>query len=174
MADSKGRIVATLKSGGKFFRYSFLPAEEQTMAKIYFNDPWLKAINMQPAVNKDGQMTIIENIYYEYQKWDLGPQAIITLNKVAEIMQDNPDLIILLMAHTDSRGSTEFNMDLSQKRAQAAVDYIVSKGIDRGRLTAKGMGESQLVNRCKDGVDCSEDEHAQNRRTEFRVKRVAH
>src|ERR1051326_8059034 len=109
-------------------------------------------------------MTIIENIYFEYQKWDLGAQAIITLNKVAEIMKQNPDLSILLIAHTDSRGSSDFNMELSQKRAQAAVDYIVSKGIDKSRLTPKGMGETRLVNNCKDGVDCDEEDHARNRR----------
>lgn len=170
MADASGRIVATLKSGLKFFRYSFLPSEEQKIAKIYFNDPWLQAGKIE-MVNKDGQMTIIENIYYEYQKWDLGPQAMINLNKVAGIMQENPDMTIYLIAHTDSRGSSDFNLELSQKRAQAAVDYIISKGISSKRLTAKGLGESKLVNRCRDGVECSEEDHAHNRRTEFRVKK---
>lgn len=170
VADKSGRIVATLKTGAKFFRYSFLPAEEQKLAKLYFNDPWLQAGKLQ-LVDKSGQMTIIENIYYEYQKWDLGPQAIINLNKVAEIMAENSDIVILLMAHTDARGTAEFNAELSQKRAQVAVDYIISKGINKSRLTARGMGESKLVNRCKDGVECYEEEHAQNRRTEFRVKK---
>lgn len=171
MADSKGKVVATLRSGGKFFRYSMLPSEEQALIKIYFNDPWLLTANMQSAMNKGGQVTIIENIYYEYQKWNLSSQAVITLNKVADIMEVNPKITIEISAHTDSRGSDEFNLELSVKRAQAAVDYIISKGISKDRLTAKGLGETRLVNNCRDGVECSEEEHAQNRRTEFTVKK---
>ena len=169
MADAKGKIVAVLKHGKKYFRYTVLAAEEQYLANIYYNDPWLVAGS--PNELKGGQLTIIENIYFDYQKWELGPQAIVTLNKVAGIMQKTPDISILLIAHTDSRGTGEFNMELSQKRAQAAVDYIVAKGISKSRLTAKGMGESQLANKCKDGIECSEEEHAQNRRTEFKVMR---
>jgi outer membrane protein OmpA-like peptidoglycan-associated protein len=86
-------------------------------------------------------------------------------------MKANPDVTIDLISHTDSRGTSEFNMKLSQKRAQTAVDYIVSKGISKTRLKPIGKGETQLVNKCTDGVECSEEEHAQNRRTEFKVKR---
>ena len=116
-------------------------------------------------------MTIIENVYYEYQKFDLLPQTIITLNKVVDVMRSSTDITIDLISHTDSRGSDEFNMKLSEKRAQTAVDYIITKGIDKERLIAKGMGETQLINKCKDGVDCPEEEHAQNRRSEFKVKK---
>ncbi|MFI5163748.1 MAG: OmpA family protein [Bacteroidia bacterium] len=172
LADSRGRIVATMKSkSGKFFRYEFLPTEERSLAHIYFDDPWLKVAKMQSETRKDSLMTIIENIYFDYQKSDLLPQAIITLNKVINVMRASPDISIDIIAHTDSRGSGEFNMKLSQKRAQVAVDYIISKGIDKKRLAAIGKGETEPVNRCKDGVDCSEDEHAQNRRTEFKVKK---
>jgi len=166
-----GKIVATLKSAnGNFFRYSLLPADEQSLATIYFDDPWLKVSQMQTRAKKDSMMTIIESVYYDYQKWELMPQASITLNKVIEVMKANKDITIDILSHTDSRGSGDFNMKLSQKRAQAAVDYMISKGIDKKRLTPIGKGETQLVNRCKDGVDCSEEEHAQNRRTEFKIK----
>lgn len=175
LADGRGRIVATLKSAsGKFFRYSFLPMDEQSLSSIYFDDPWLKVAKMQSQAKKDSlanTMTIIENVYYEYQKFDLLPQTIITLNKVIDVMKANPDITIDLISHTDSRGTDEFNMKLSEKRAQTAVDYVISKGIAKSRLTAKGLGESRLVNKCKDGVDCTEEEHAQNRRTEFKVKK---
>lgn len=175
LADAKGRIVATLKSaGGKFFRYSFLPMEEQSLSSIYFDDPWLKVAKMQAEAKKDSMasvMTIIENVYYEYQKYDLLPQTIITLNKVIDVLKANPDITIDLISHTDSRGTSEFNMKLSEKRAQTAVDYTISKGISNSRLTAKGMGETRLVNKCTDGAECSEEEHAQNRRTEFKVKK---
>ncbi|MEK6615690.1 MAG: OmpA family protein, partial [Bacteroidota bacterium] len=175
LADAKGRIVATLKSAsGKYFRYSFLPMDEQSLSTIYFDDPWLKVAKMQSEARKDSltnTMTIIENVYYEYQKFDLLPQTIITLNKVIDVMKANPDITIDLISHTDSRGTDEFNMKLSEKRAQTAVDYIIAKGIDKKRLLAKGMGETQLINKCKDGVDCPEEEHAQNRRSEFKVKK---
>ena len=76
---------------------------------------------------------------------------------------------IELMSHTDSRGNDDFNMSLSQQRANSVVNYLVSKGINRSRLSARGYGESRLVNRCSNGVECSENEHQRNRRTEFRV-----
>ena len=167
LADKKVTVVATLKLAGKFSRYSLLSADEQSLARIYFNDPWL----MVPTRTDTKDVTIIENIYFEYQKWNLLSQAIITLNKVVGVMEENPAISIELLAHTDSRGSEDFNMKLSEKRAQAAVDYIVSKGINKSRLTATGMGETHLVNGCKDGVECSEEQHAQNRRTEFKVKK---
>lgn len=175
LADAKGRVVATLKAAsGKFFRYTFLPMEEQSLSSIYFDDPWLKVAKLQAETKKDSMakvMTIIENVYYEYQKWDLVPEAIITLNKVVEVMRANPDITLDLISHTDARGGDDFNLKLSQKRAQTAIDYICSKGIDKKRLTAKGLGETKLVNKCNDDAECSEEEHAQNRRTEFKVKR---
>lgn len=175
LADSRGKVVATLKAAnGKFFRYSFLPSDEQTLSSIYFDDPWLKVAALQSKSFKDSlanSMTIIENVYYEYQKWNLLPQTIITLNKVIDVMKSNPDIVIDLISHTDSRGGNDFNLKLSQKRAQTAIDYIISKGISKSRLKAEGRGETQLVNKCKDGTDCPEEEHAQNRRTEFKVKR---
>lgn len=76
---------------------------------------------------------------------------------------------IELMSHTDSRGNDDYNMSLSQQRANAVVNYLVSKGISRNRLSGKGFGETRLVNRCSNGVECSEQDHQKNRRTEFRV-----
>lgn len=90
-------------------------------------------------------------------------------NKLLKLMRDKPNIRIELNSHTDSRGSADANQNLSQARAEAVVNYLVSRGIQRSRLVAKGYGESRLKNRCKDGVECSEDDHAQNRRTEFRV-----
>ena len=73
------------------------------------------------------------------------------------------------MSHTDSRGRDKYNQKLSERRAKATVDYIVSKGIDASRLTYQGYGETRLVNDCADGKKCSEDEHQMNRRTEFTI-----
>jgi len=84
-------------------------------------------------------------------------------------MNDYPDMIIELSSHTDSRGSNAYNATLSQCRADAAVDYIVGKGISISRIVPKGYGESRLVNECADGVNCSEPKHQENRRTEFNI-----
>lgn len=86
-----------------------------------------------------------------------------------KLMQDKPNLNIEILSHTDSRGNAEYNMALSQQRAQSVVNYLVSKGIASSRLVAKGFGETRLKNRCADGVECSEAEHQVNRRTEFRI-----
>jgi len=84
-------------------------------------------------------------------------------------MKENPNLKAELGSHTDCRGSNAYNMKLSQKRSDSAVDYIVSKAISRDRIIAKGYGETQPVNKCKDGVPCTEEQHRMNRRTEFKI-----
>ncbi len=84
-------------------------------------------------------------------------------------MTDNPTIWIELGSHTDSRGKDSYNLTLSQKRAESAVQYIISKGIDKNRITAKGYGETQLVNKCANGINCSDEEHQLNRRTEFKI-----
>jgi outer membrane protein OmpA-like peptidoglycan-associated protein len=89
--------------------------------------------------------------------------------KLLALMKEKPLIRIEINSHTDSRGTAESNLDLSQRRAQSVVDYLASKGINRARLVARGYGETKLVNGCKDGVNCSEEQHAKNRRTEFRV-----
>jgi hypothetical protein len=73
------------------------------------------------------------------------------------------------MSHTDSRGSSKSNIELSQRRAQSVVNYLIEQKIDPARLGAKGMGETKLLNKCKDGVTCTEEEHQRNRRTEFKI-----
>jgi outer membrane protein OmpA-like peptidoglycan-associated protein len=96
----------------------------------------------------------------------------VELDKIVQILQDNPNIKLELGSHTDSRASTDYNQKLSQRRADSAVEYIISKGISRTRIVAKGYGESQLVNKCADGVECTEEEHQMNRRTEFKVLEV--
>jgi peptidoglycan-associated lipoprotein len=108
---------------------------------------------------------VLDNIYYDLDKADIRPDAAVELDKLVKILQDNPSIRIELSSHTDSRSSDAYNLDLSQRRAQSAVDYIVSKGVAVDRLVAKGYGESQLI--IKDAK--TEEEHQVNRRTEFKV-----
>jgi len=97
------------------------------------------------------------------------PDAAIVLNKLVEVLQENPSLKIELSSHSDSRGAAAYNLKLSERRAQSAVDYIVSRGIAKDRLVSKGYGATKLINRCAKGVKCSEEEHQANRRTEVTV-----
>ena len=116
-----------------------------------------------------GQTFELEDIYYDFDKHNIRPDAAAILDELVRTMRDNPTLKIELSSHTDSRGSHAYNEALSQRRAQSAVDYLVSRGIARDRMVAKGYGETKLVNRCADGVQCSRDEHQANRRTEVTV-----
>ena len=111
---------------------------------------------------------VLENIFYDYDKANIRPDAAVELDKLVQILQDNPKISIELSSHTDARGSDTYNQDLSQRRAESAVEYIISKGMDRSRITAKGYGESRLVV----PNATTEEEHQRNRRTEFKVVRV--
>ena len=109
-------------------------------------------------------------VLYEYASARLTPESRSVIDGgLLKLMRDKPNIRVEISAHTDSRGSANDNQKLSQDRAEAVADYLVSRGIQRSRLVAKGYGETRLKNRCADGVFCSEEEHAQNRRTEFRV-----
>lgn len=90
-------------------------------------------------------------------------------DKLLSLMREKPLIRIEISSHTDSRGSSTSNQALSQRRAESVVSYLINRGIKKSRLVATGYGETRLKNRCADGVDCSEAEHQQNRRTEFRV-----
>ncbi|MCW3125961.1 MAG: hypothetical protein JWO03_1619 [Bacteroidetes bacterium] len=115
------------------------------------------------------KMIVIPNIYYDYDKASLRPESKVILDSVLSFFKDNKDLVIEIGSHTDSRGSDAYNLKLSQARAQSVVDYLVEKGIARERLIATGYGETKLVNKCANGVECTEEEHVRNRRTTFRI-----
>ncbi len=119
-----------------------------------------------------GDVVTIDNIYYDLDRSSLRPDAARELDKVVATMRKYPSLIIEIRSHTDSRGDAERNKTLSQQRANAVAAYLVSKGISRRRMSTLGMGESQLVNNCTDGVICTDAEHQRNRRTEFRVVEI--
>jgi outer membrane protein OmpA-like peptidoglycan-associated protein len=111
------------------------------------------------------KVTVLENIYYDLAKSDIRADAALELDKLVKILKDNPTIRIELSSHTDSRSGDDYNLALSQVRAQSAVDYLVSQGIAADRLVAKGYGETQL--RIQNAQ--TEEEHQTNRRTEFKV-----
>ncbi|MBR9921445.1 MAG: OmpA family protein [Bacteroidetes bacterium] len=122
---------------------------------------------------KEGTVIILENIYYDFNKSAIRRGAARELDALANLMKLYPSMEIEMVAHTDSRGSAEYNMELSLERAEAAKRYLVSQGVQGNRIKAFGYGESQLRNNCKDGSDCSEKQHQYNRRTEVKVSKIA-
>jgi outer membrane protein OmpA-like peptidoglycan-associated protein len=109
----------------------------------------------------------LKTILFDLNKSNIRPDAAIELAKILDVMQQNPDMRVSIRSHTDSRNSADFNKKLSDRRAKSTMAWLVKNGIDKKRLTAKGYGESQLLNKCSDGVKCSEAEHQVNRRSEF-------
>lgn len=106
------------------------------------------------------------DIKYNLGKWDLLTEARFELDRLVQYLKDNPNDRIELGSHTDSQGTNSYNQNLSEQRADSAVNYIIGKGISRSRILARGYGETRLLNRCVDGVNCSDNEHRVNRRTE--------
>ena len=111
----------------------------------------------------------IKEIKFDYNKADIRPDAAVELTKIVEVMREYPKMKIDIRSHTDSRGADSYNLKLSDRRAKATLEWIVKQGIDRKRLKAKGYGETRLVNGCSNGVPCTEEEHQENRRSEFIV-----
>ena len=111
---------------------------------------------------------VLENIYYDFEKSFIRDDAKPTLDELVENLNLNPSIRIEMGSHTDCRGNPAYNQNLSQDRAQAAVDYLISKGIESTRLEARGYGENQLAIDCICSR-CTEDEHQINRRTTFKI-----
>lgn len=120
------------------------------------------------SLKKDAIFTL-ENIYYDYDKWDILPESEVELNNLYNVLVQYPNMKIELSSHTDVRGKDAYNMVLSDKRAKSAVAYLIQLGIQKNRITAKGYGETKLTNHCLNGVTCTDDEHRKNRRTEVRI-----
>jgi outer membrane protein OmpA-like peptidoglycan-associated protein/tetratricopeptide (TPR) repeat protein len=109
----------------------------------------------------------IKIIYFDLDKWNIRPDAAIDLAKIVDVMKQYPNMKVDVRSHTDSRQTHKYNQKLSDRRAKSTVDWMVQDGIAKERITGRGYGETQLVNKCADGVECTEQEHQQNRRSEF-------
>jgi len=121
-------------------------------------------------VNDLGCRLDLQPIYFDFDKHNIRPDAEVELAKILQAMKQYPQLNIHIESHTDSRGNDEYNMQLSERRAKSTLEWLVDKGIDRKRLSSKGYGESQLINNCSNGVNCSEEAHQLNRRSMFIIK----
>lgn len=166
-------------------RYTFMPdrdgkylvtAVKENYAKNTENIGKVKSSRRNSTIEQnfgmigEGDIFKIDNIYYDFSKSDIRADARKAIDtKLIPILEKYPDIQIEIRSHTDSRATTEHNQKLSDERAQETVKYLIKKGIDPYRLTARGFGETELVNVCEDGIPCSEEKHQENRRTEFKV-----
>jgi len=144
--------------------------KENTFITNNYSDKHVE-LELSMSKIKKGEVFTLENIFYDLDKATLRDESKVALDKLASFLLSN-DVKIELSSHTDSRGGNAYNMNLSQRRAQSCVDYLLNKGVPKSDIIAKGYGETKLVNKCKDGVNCSEEEHQANRRTEVKILEV--
>ncbi|MFN3405115.1 MAG: OmpA family protein [Cytophagaceae bacterium] len=193
LVSAKGDTIATVSSDGEG-KYTYQIEPETNYKIVASKDGYMKEVGTLSTMGKKvpydklepgesvikiphkivlpkkevGVVIVIDNIYYDFNKWDIRPDAAEELDKIVEVLVNNPDIKMELGSHTDERGSADYNRKLSQKRAQSAVNYIISKGIAKDRITAKGYGEDKpLVKNAS-----TEEDHQRNRRTEFTVTNV--
>jgi outer membrane protein OmpA-like peptidoglycan-associated protein len=174
VTDDKGNFVLQLPEAGVYSLYgkkeSYLSQTEEVTASNYSREKTL-FVKLEICAEKVdcGKGLGLKNVLFDLNKYIIKEDSKIELNRLVRFMQDNPDVKVEVGSHTDCRSSSVYNQKLSQNRANASVDYVVSQGISRDRITGKGYGESKLLNECADGVKCSEEQHAINRRTEMKV-----
>ena len=174
IADDQGQYTFYLDSKSTFELYA---QKESFLSQVVEINPADYNRNTSVFVRLEvcadevecGEAVRLNNILYDTGSAAIRPDAIPDLSRVVQFMRDNKDAKVELSSHTDSRGGSASNQSLSQRRAQAAADYIVAQGIARDRIIGTGYGETRLLNRCADGVRCSSAEHQENRRTEFKV-----
>jgi len=168
LTDENGIMIKEVQPDlNKKFSFELLPYEVNKMSKMYVDDPWLKIID--PKMMKAEGMVITERVYFNVNDDKILPDAEKTLDKVISILNNVPEIVIELTSHTDSQGADDYNLKLSEKRAKSAVNYMITHGMSAAKVTGKGYGETQLLNNCGNAVKCTEDEHAKNRRLEFKV-----
>ncbi len=159
---------------GNFVRAAtqgYIPAEEylgKSDGKPRVIDFYLERETVTAGFGDDlAKLLQLSTIYFDFDSFNIRKDAELEIQKVIAAMEKYPSLKIVANSHTDSRGPDAYNLWLSQKRAQATVDYMISKGIAAERLTGKGYGETKLINNCDDGERCTKEQHQLNRRSEF-------
>ncbi len=171
LSTQSGKLVGNFTASEGGFVYRILKLDLVKLPDIAVEeDLELKFKNKSSEQNKEFEIT--ENLFYESGKNKLTENSKKTLNKIISILNEQKDFKLVIISHTDSHGESSKNLELSTKRSQAAVEYMTKKGIDKSRLKAQGKGETEIRNRCKDDIDCSDKEHEYNRRTEFKFTKL--
>lgn len=179
ITNANGAFLATLKCGETYTikaskeEYKNDEAIISTHPKIRENVSLILALEPEVKVAEVGtdlfKLLDLKPIYFDFNKSNIRPDAEIELAKIIDYMKKFPTVKIDVRSHTDSRGRDSYNFKLSNKRNVSTIKYITDNGIQKDRITGKGYGETQLINKCKNGVKCSDEEHEKNRRSEFIV-----
>lgn len=180
LSDEQGRFTVENMGCGKKYRLkaeaeSYNTAEVSTVMGNEIDGVVNVEIGLDPSQEKIGKdddlfkKLQLDPIYFDFDKSNIRPDAAVELAKVVEVLKMYPDIKIDVRSHTDSRGNDNYNMKLSERRAKATMKWMIDNGISKDRITGKGYGESQLVNKCANGVPCTSQEHQANRRSEFIV-----
>ncbi len=165
IAKQDGSDIRPLKKSGNNFVYELLSVELTKLSETKDDETEITLKNFTKSEKKE--LIVTKDIYYEVNSAEVNPDSKIILDNIIVSLKENSSLKLSIISHTDAQGEDNSNKLLSEKRAKTVMDYILSKGIEKERLTYKGLGESKILNRCKNGIDCSEEEHKLNRRTEF-------
>jgi outer membrane protein OmpA-like peptidoglycan-associated protein len=175
-SDEKGRYNFEAVCGKTYYVRAEKLAYETKEAKVSIRNRTGKtelSLELEKRIKEVGVGTDLAKtlnipiIYFDLDKSVIRKDAAFELEKILSVMQSNPKMKIDIRSHTDSRQTNKYNEKLSDRRAKATVEWLIKNGIASDRLTGKGYGESQLVNKCADGVKCTEEEHQVNRRSEF-------
>lgn len=169
--DDNGEIELIFPRGQEFLvtfspegfepKEIFVPADNREDIVAMFGN-----LEFDPKVDTK---IVIENIYFDFDKSTIRDESLPALNKILEYMNSNAKITVELSAHTDCRGSDSYNKRLSQRRAESTLKWLTDHGVAKNRMTPVGYGETQLVNKCDDGVSCTAEEHFKNRRVELKV-----
>ena len=155
----KSYVIQASKEGYESNTFPVLPSKEP---KAIID----AALNPIDVIITEKEI-LLKPIYFDFNKSNITQESAFELDKLVQVMKSNDKLVILAKSHTDSRGSDKYNLSLSDRRAKATVQYVISKGIDAKRITGKGYGETEPKVDCKE--NCTEEQHAQNRRSEFLI-----
>jgi outer membrane protein OmpA-like peptidoglycan-associated protein len=171
VSDSVGNIKTELDRNKEYQVSTGKEGYDPVMTKIDTKAK-VNEITEDLAIRKtpNAPMVRMENILYNFNQFNLSDFGLAELDTLAEFLKLNPDVKVDLSSHTDCRGTNEYNNKLSAQRGKSCYDYLVSKGVKKESLIMKNYGETKLLNQCKDGVECGEELHQINRRTEFVLK----
>lgn len=179
VSDENGKYSFTIRCSKRYkietSKEEYKPAVADVLATSVFDFGHTKDLALTPVVpekfvKERGKIMVkINPIYFDYDRSFIRPDAEFELKKIVEIVKEYPNIILEFGSHTDSRGSDSYNLKLSQRRAMSTINWLLENGVPSKNIQGKGFGETQLVNKCNNGVDCNEYEHQLNRRSEFVV-----
>ena len=163
LTSENGEIISSITKTDNGYEYNLLEGEMTFLKPMFNNESAVK-----PNLDKSMKELYMIDQLFSAKETILSKEAIAKLNTIVAKLKENPKTKLEILTHTDSNGDSKVNTGLSLKQSTSIANYLVSKGILKTRIKAIGKGEEEILNKCKDGVTCSDEEHKKNRRTEFK------